>query len=450
MSKVKFARGMSEAQALQGLNKDGNVLPAGSIMFTTEGNIYVKEENGTIKPYGGDSGDVMEADRTTVVSVGNLANKTTITEGASALTILEKILFATYYPYIKQAPSANIQYTSIADYDAETNNATIPNGYVNSETRYVIADGTVKVRCITSISRVTKPLIVGCENRTNITGGSASAFNIDNSASTPANDTSDFVTVSNVQTYTVSTASKSHTVGNATFNSDSTIIKDSEGENATKYGLNDKNTKETAVANLSNLSDNTTYFEGNDTDGYTIKSITVTPTAIGDRSVDVYGYLPIYVNKGINIDVDNVVSNILSESKRKLVKSANINYVVLDNNAISPTNTNIRIVDPEYTFQTETNANINLVLYLNCPSIDRYENSNKYWEIYLPESLAIVQDYLYDSMSRAYVKQDNVLWTKATEVTTINGKRYYRWFYPYDVSLPAYQKALVIKKVSNS
>lgn len=450
MSKVKFARGMSEEQALQGLNKDGNILPAGSIMFTREGNIYVKEENGDIKPYGGDSGDVMEADRTTVVSVGKLANKTTIYKDDSALDILKKILFATYYPYIKQAPSANINYTSTVDYDAVANNATIPDGYVDSVNRYVIADGTVKIKCVTSIGRITKPLIVGCENRTNITGGSSDIFTIDGSQNTPANDESAFVTVSNVQTYTVSTASESHTVGNATFASDSTIIKDSEGENATKYGLNDTNTKETAVANLNNMSDNTTYFAGNDSDGYSIKSITVTPTATGNRSIDVYGYLPIYVNKGINIDVDNVVSNILSESKRKLVDTANIDYVILDNNAISPSNTNVRIVNPEYTFQVESNANANLVLYLNCPSIDRYENSNNYWEIYLPENLRIAEDYLYDTMSRAYVKQDSVLWTKATEVTTINGVRYYRWFYPYDANITACQKAMVIKKVSNS
>lgn len=95
---VQFYKGISDANAATGRNASGsNFIPDGSITFTNERHIWVKEANGTAYQYGGSEDDEKVEVTNTGVSVGGVGLNEDLSN-LSAADVLKKIFNPEYAP----------------------------------------------------------------------------------------------------------------------------------------------------------------------------------------------------------------------------------------------------------------------------------------------------------------------------------------------------------------
>ena len=447
---VKFSKGMSAAQAALGKKANGESAPVGCILFTGDTHeIYLVDEIGHADKYSGDEGEVLDSDKKTVKSVGNIPSGTTLDANTSAMSIIKQMLFATFYPYIETEPSANIDYSSAVSF-LNTNDTAYNTKKVSGS--YVIADNTIKFKCITTISRNAVPIAVACNEQSTIYGGSASGdnFKIDNSATLPSPDESNYVTVNGVGLFTASTASVVHTGGTenkVTFSANTTKIKDSEGNNAKLYSLTSDGKDDSNTATKSALSDDAR-FTGSDENGYSINTITVTlGAATGSRSVNVKGYLPIYVMDSIRFEVGDVSL----KSEKKLPEATNKEVTLIDTSASDGFPVNVNIIAPSECYLVETAVGHTTGLFMHCPTI--HSADNQHWEILLPATLMISEDYAYNPYADGgtYEKQPTCQWKPTADSYTIHGNAYKLWRYDNIGTglpdAPAQNRGITISKI---
>lgn len=447
---VKFSKGMSAAQAALGKKANGESAPVGCILFTGDTHeIYLVDEIGHAHKYSGDEGEVLDSQKKTVATVGNIPVGTTIEAETSAMSIIKQMLFATYYPYIEREPSANIAYSSSASF-LNTDNTAYNTKKVSGS--YVIADNTIKFKCITNISRNAIPIAVACKEQSTIYGGAATGdnFKIDGSALPPSPDESSYVTINTVGLFTASTASVVHTGGTdnqVTFSSNATKIKDSEGNNATLYSLTSAGRDDSNIATKSSLSDDTR-FTGSDENGYSINTITVTlGAATGSRSVNVKGYLPIYVIDSIRFELGDVSS----KSGKKLPEATNKEVALIDTTPIDGFPINVNAITPSECYLVETAVGHTTGLFMHCPTI--HSADNQHWEILLPATLQITEDYAYNPYSDGgtYEKQPTCQWKPTADSYTIHGNAYKLWRYDNVGTglpdAPAQNRGITISKI---
>lgn len=297
---VQFYKGISDANAATGRNASGSgYIPNGSITFTNERHIWVKEADNKAYQYGGTE---KMGTGSSSVAVGGIDKNYNYSNKSVADVVKDLLSAATYAPKFTDATGGKILLT----------------GNDNSTITYILANNTKLPNADNIVLSSANSASAGFTNSL-VYGGSASLTKSLSSGNWGADVTSR-------GSYTIS--------GTTTFAAGADTVKDSAG-NKTNFTSNNETTRLSDAKINTNIDANT----------YVIKSITKTP-----ESLTLQYALPIYCFQGLNADnTRKSISPNESISYTGNRYSFNVGDVIADKNSVTRETKLTFVVPSSYT-----------------------------------------------------------------------------------------------------